>query len=259
MKDAPGTIIDLCAHLGPWSSRPVGLDVSALAALLAPIGVARTYAGRLEALWYENPHDANRVTDRPLTNAAVDVRIVPVLDPTVATWPDELERLTKLGSLVMVRLYPAYGSYTLADADGLLAALARRKIIAQVMVRMEDVRRQNPLAQVPDVPVPSVVDAAERHPDLTVLLSGANTPELRAAASRLPKANNLWAETSRLDGNGALPRLMQSPWRDRLVFGTHAPLFIPYSAAARVVLDLDDDAASRVLSTNPAQLLGDGK
>ena len=49
--------------------------------------------------------------------------------------------------------------------------------------------------------------------------------------------------------------LVREPIGDRLIFGSHAPLFIPYSAVARVVLDLDDAAAGRVLSGNSGRLL----
>ncbi len=54
---------------------------------------------------------------------------------------------------------------------------------------------------------------------------------------------------------GTVAELMRTPWGDRLVFGSHAPLFIPYSAVARVVLDLDDPTALRVLRDNAATLL----
>jgi predicted TIM-barrel fold metal-dependent hydrolase len=244
-------IIDVCAHLGPWDRRPVGIDARGLAGLLAPFGVSRIYAGRLEALWFENPHDANLLDEPPVPGV---VR-VPVLDPTVATWPDELDRLARGGLLKMVRLLPSYGGYSLEEADPLLDALAKRGLVAQVIVRMDDPRRQHRRAQVPDLPTSAVRDAAARHPGLAVLLSGAQGHELLAMADRLPSARNLWADTSQADGVRTVADLMRTPWGDRLVFGSHAPLFIPYSAVARVVLDLDDPTALRVLRDNAAALL----
>jgi predicted TIM-barrel fold metal-dependent hydrolase len=251
-------IVDLFAHLGPFPPRPVGLEARGLADLLRPFGVTRVFAGRLEALWLENPHDANRLdepgppaTDPPSTP-------VPVLAPNVATWPDELDRLARRGRPEMVRLLPGYGGYSLSDAeaDALLEALGRRGIVAQVVVQMEDPRRQNPRARVANVPAAEVLDAAGRHPGLKVLLCGAGTNDLNALAPKLPRAHNLWAETSNLDGLGAIPRLLRSPWRDRLVFGTHAPLFIPYSGLARVAVDLDDPEAEKVFAANAVELLG---
>lgn len=243
-------IIDVCAHTGFWAHRPIGVEADGLAKLLAPWGVGRVFHGRLEALWLENPHDANRLPERRAPAGGVEVVAVPVLDPTIATWADELDRLAKAGPLRMVRLYPSYGSYTLAEAGALLDAVARRKVIAQVIVRIEDVRRQHRLAQIPDVAINSIIEAAERHPELTILASGISGPDLRSAAGKLPKTNNLWADTSQADGCGTVATLAESGWRERLVFGSHAPLFIPYAAMARVLLDLDDAGAGRILETN---------
>jgi hypothetical protein len=245
--------IDVCAHLGPFDRRPIGVDAEGLAGLLAPFGVTTIHAGRLEALWFENPHDANRLPGSS-RGGPVQIVAVPTLDPTIATWRDELDRLAKLGPLPMIRLTPNYGRYTLTDAGPLLNALARRKIVAQVVARINDPRRQHPLAQVPDVPALSVLDAATRHPEARLLLSGAQTSDLTTIAPKLPKANNLWADTSQADGVEAVASLMKTPWRDRLVFGSHAPLFIPYAALARVVLDLDDATALRVLRGNASAI-----
>ena len=252
--------IDVCAHLGEWTRRPVGVEADELVRMLAPFGVSRVYAGRLSALWYEDPHLANRASgpSGPRRHSGVILIDVPVLDPTVATWREELDRLARPGPLSMVRLYPNYAGYRLGDADSMLAELARRKVVAQVVVRMDDPRRQHPRAQVPDVPATLVYEAAVRHPGLSVLLSGAPSATLQSLAPRLEKdgVRNLWADTSQADGVGTVASLYRSPWRDRLVFGSHAPLFIPYAAVARVVLDLDDASAARILRDNAATLLG---
>jgi predicted TIM-barrel fold metal-dependent hydrolase len=248
-------IIDVSAHLGEFTRRPAGLEAEGLARLLAPYGVTRVYAGRLEALWYENPHDANRLAlMRAGEFAGVTFVMVPVLDPTIATWREELDRLTRQEPVPMVRLHPNYGGYSLDVADPLLAELARRKIVAQVIVRMDDPRRQHPRAQVPDVPAEQVLAAASRHPGLSVLLTGAGGPALQTLAKRLAGVGNLWADTSQADGVQTVAGLLQTPWRDRLVFGSHAPLFIPFAALARVVLDLDDAAATRILHDGAATL-----
>lgn len=248
------TAVDLTAFCGPYGRRPIGLEPAALWAKLAPFGVGRVHAGRLEALWFENAHDSNRLAES-LPAAPAGVVPAPVLDPSLATWREELDRLAARGPLPLVRLYPNYHGYTLPDAGPALAALAARKVVAQVVVRVDDPRRQHRLAQVADVPVASVRDAAAAHPGLKVLLSGAQTPALNQLARDLPAARNLWADTSQADGIDGVAGLLRSAWRDRLVFGSHAPLFLPEAAFARVVLDLDDAAAGLVFATNPAALL----
>lgn len=250
-------ILDLCAHIGPWPRRPIGLDAQALWERLAPFGVTRIYAGRTEALWFENPHDANRLAEAS-REVPPGVVSIPVLDPTLADWREELDRLMARGPVAMVRLYPNYHGYALKDVDPVLDALARRKIIAQVVVRMDDPRRQHPLAQVADVAPPTIREAAAKHPTLRVLLTGAQNPALVAMTRQLADTPNLWADTSQVDAVQALGNLMKSPWKDRVVFGSHAPLFIAESAFLRVVPDLDDDAAQQVLSKNAEMLLERG-
>jgi len=44
----------------------------------------------------------------------------------------------------------------------------------------------------------------------------------------------------------------------KLVFGSHAPLFIPYAALGRVVTDLDDEATEAILNGNALRFLSGG-
>jgi hypothetical protein len=245
---------DVCFHFGDLSRR------WSQGRLLSPdgdylsLGFERIYAGSAAALWFENPHQTNELMYRPRQSDKRFV-FVPVLDPTVASWREELDRLMKPRPLAMVRLFPNYHGYSLKDADPLLAELGKRKVVAQVIVRMDDPRRQHRLAQVADVPVDSVLDAAGRHPGLNVLLTGAQGAALQTLASRLPLSRNLWADTSQADGLGTIPALMKTAWSDRLVFGSHYPLFIPYAAVARVLLDLDAGTAMRIFEENASLLL----
>jgi predicted TIM-barrel fold metal-dependent hydrolase len=246
--------VDFTAFCGPYSRRLIGMEPAELWNKLAPFGLERVHVGRLEALWLENPHDANRLTES-LSAPPAGVVPIPVIDPTLATWREELDRLAARGPLKVVRLYPNYHGYELSTADPFLASLAARKVIAQVVIRIDDPRRQHKLAQVADVPAASVRDAAARHSTLQVLLSGAQTVALDALARQLPTARNLWADTSQADGVEGVAGLMKSPWRDRIVFGSQAPLFIPEAAFARVVLDLADEDADRIVRGNAEALL----
>lgn len=246
--------VDFTAFCGPYPRRPIGQEPAELFRRLAEFGVDRVFASRLEALWFENPHDANRLAESA-SDAPPGLIRTPVLDPSLGTWREELDRLAARGPLPIVRLHPNYHGYTLADAAPALAALATRGVIAQIVVRVDDPRRQHPRAQVPDVPPATIREAAARHPKLKILLSGASTPALNALTKDMPTARNLWADTSQADGSDAVAGLMRGPWRDRLVFGTHAPLFLPEAAFARVVLDLDDASADLILRGNAVAFL----
>jgi hypothetical protein len=246
---------DCTAFCGPHLRRPIGLEPRALAERLAPLGIERICASRLEALWFENPHDANRLAESMVDIPASVIRI-PVIDPTLATWRDELDRLSARGLPRLIRLHPNYHGYSLSDVDPLLDELAKRRIVAQVVVRLDDPRRQHPKAQVADVHHGAVRDAAFRHPTLKVLLSGATASALKALTNDLAAVQNLWADTTHADGVEALQSLAKTRWRDRLVLGSQAPILIAEAAVSRVVLDLDDAFASLILGGNAETLIG---
>ena len=115
---------------------------------------------------------------------------------------------------------------------------------------------QHPLARVPDLPAAEVADAAARHPELTVILGGARTGEIRALRERLRALPHFYADVSQSDGLDAVRLLVETGLGDKLLFGSHAPLFMPHAALARVVIDLADADAAAILGGNAARALG---
>jgi predicted TIM-barrel fold metal-dependent hydrolase len=253
-------VIDVNAFIGTWPSHPVIGDLKAVRDSLRAYGVDRIFVSPLEAAWCRNPHRFNQSLYRAV-EAFDDVWPVPVLDPTVATWRKELDRAvgaTHASSIEvrLVRLLPAYSPYKLSEADALLEALTVEGLGAIVQTRLEDPRRQHPLAQVPDVPAAEVVDAAERHPDLTVIIGGPRAGEIRALKDRLLGLPNLYADVSQAEGIDVLPGLVKEGLTAKLVFGSHAPIFIPHAALSRVLTDLDNETAAAILGGNAAGILG---
>jgi len=249
-------ITDINAFTGHWPFRPLVGDFAAVCRSLRARGITRICLSPLDGAWCRDPHLANA----PLCTAAEaheDVWPVPILDPTVGGWEDELARAVARPRVRMVRLLPAYSPYTLETADPLLAALAREGLAALIQTRLEDPRSQHPLAPVPDLPAAAVAAAAERHPDLTVILGGARTAELRALAEPLRSLPNLYADLSQADGLDAVSLLVECGLTPRLLFGTHAPFFTPDAALARVLTDLENAPASAILAENAARVLGD--
>ena len=247
-------IIDVNAFTGHWPSHPVKGDLNTVRASLREYGVGRICVSPLEAAWCRNPHRFNDALYRTAGTFS-DVWPVPVLDPTVATWKEELERATREIRVKLVRLLPAYSPYALEDADELLQTLVAEKLGVIVQTRLEDPRRQHQLAQVPDVPAGEIVSAAERHPELTVIIGGARTGEIRGLKDRLLASPNLYADVSQCDGLDAIKVLVEDGLREKLLFGSHAPLFIPYSALSRVVTDLSDKDVSAILGDNAERII----
>jgi uncharacterized protein len=247
-------IVDINAFAGHWPFSPIAADLPHVRTSLAALGVERICVSPLEAAWCRNPHLANAV----LYEAAAefpDVWLAPVLDPTVATWREELSRAVAQPRVRIVRLLPTYSPYSLAEADPLLAALAEAGLGALVQTRLEDPRSQHPLAQVPDLPAATVADAAARHPGLTVILGGARTAEIRGLGERLLAPPDFYADVSQADGLDAVRLLVEEGLGEKLLFGSHTPFFIPEAALARVVTDLPDAAAAAILGGNAARAL----
>ena len=248
-------IIDVNAFAGHWPFSPVRGDLPAVRESLAALGVERICVSPLEAAWCRNPHRCNAALYES-TAAFDDVWPVPVLDPTVTTWRAELARAASEPRVRLVRLLPTYSLYSLTVADELLRALAEAGLGALVQTRLEDPRCQHPLALVPDLAAGAVAEAAARHPELTVILGGARTTEIRALRERLRALPHFYADVSQADGLDAVRLLVEAGIGDKLLFGSHAPLFIPHAALARIVTDLSDDAAAAILGGNAARALG---
>ncbi|MFH1567363.1 MAG: amidohydrolase family protein, partial [Gemmatimonadota bacterium] len=181
---------------------------------------------------------------------------VPVLDPTVATWTEELERARDGGRARLVKWLPGYGRYQLETADACAAAVARAGLGLIVQIRLEDPRRQPPGAVVVDTDPAAVVDLARRHPGLTTILGGAAWTAIRQHGPALRELPNLYADVSQADGMDTLRLFEQEGLIPKLLFATHAPFFVPLAGLARVLTDLEDGPAAAVLGGNAAALLG---
>lgn len=248
-------IIDVNAFIGHWPSVPLVGDVASVRASLQAVGVDLICLSPLEAAWRLNPHLANAAV-YDAAHEFSDVSPVPVLDPTIATWPGELARAQAHPRLRLVRLLPTYSPYELTVADEMLEAVAKAGLGAIVQMRLEDRRRQHSLAQVPDLAADEVVELARRHPGLTVIAGGPRTADIMAMKESLLAVPNLYADLSQADGLNVVRGLVEDGLGGRLLFGSHAPFFIPYAALARVLTDLDDARAQPILGGNAQDLFG---
>ncbi len=249
-------IIDVNAWTGPWPALVnVPCDAASVRTSLHKYGVECIFMAPLAAAWSANPH---------LCNAAVyaaasefeDISPVPVIDPTLPTWREEMEKAAGHRAVRMIRLLPGYGGYELVVADELFEEAARANLVAMVQIRIDDPRRHHPMAMVPDVPVGDVVEAAKRHPNLKLVIGGASAAALREFAAQVRDLPGLYADTSQVDGVDGLKMLVDAGIGGKVLFGSHAPVFMPAAAVARVLNDLSDDVAMLILGGNSRGLLG---
>ena len=66
---------------------------------------------------------------------------------------------------------------------------------------------------------------------------------------------NLHADTSQLDGLDAIKILVEDSLLPKLIYGSHAPLFMPAPSIARILNDLDDESAMKIMRENGERIL----
>ena len=107
----------------------------------------------------------------------------------------------------------------------LLHLVARRGLVLQLVLSMEDVRTQHPLIRVPPVDVSALPQLLRSEPAARlVLLNWA--PSLRGQRLRpLADAGALYFDISTIEGIEGIAHLVEQVSPDRVLFGSNAPLF----------------------------------
>lgn len=118
----------------------------------------------------------------------------------------------------------------------------------QLVTAMEDERMMHPLLRVPAVDVNPLENALKSAPECrVVLLNGLRT----VPAPILPKivgAGNVYFEIASLEGAGGIANVLQHMPVERLLFGSHVPLFYWESALLKLtesVLTPEQETAIR--------------
>ena len=246
-------IVDVCAWTGHWGSLRLAGGARQVVASLEEMGVGNVLLSPLDAAFAHNPHLANADVYEAAERFPA-VRPVPVLDPGLADWREELRLAVDRGAAA-VRWLPAYGGYDLEDADECAAAVGEAGLVLFVQTRLEDPRRQHPRAVVDDVDPAEVAELARRNPRVPVVIGGATWKAILDLAPRILALERLYTDVSQADGMDSLLRMVEAGLTPRLLFGTHAPFFVPLAGLARVVLDLDEREAGAILGGNARRLL----
>lgn len=247
-------IIDVNCWTGSWGTQSLRGGAAEVRESLRRVGVERLCLSPLDGVWGHNVHLAN-ATVYGAADRWDDVLPVPIIDPTIATWPEELERARRDGRVRLVKWLPQYGRYLPDGVDECAGAVAEAGLGVVVQIRLEDARRQHPLAVVGDADPEAAVRLARSHPELIVIIGGASWTAIRQHGPALLELANLYADVSQADGMDTMRVLVEAGLGGRLLFATHAPFFVPLAALARVVTDLDDAPAAAILGGNAAGLL----
>lgn len=239
-------IVDVHVNLSRWPFRRLrGDETPELVSMLRARGVTQAWAGSFDGLLHK---DIAGVNERLAADCARNPMLIPFgsLNPKLPDWEEDLRRCHEVHRMPGIRLHPNYHGYTVDDPDfaRLLALAAERRLLVQLVVKMEDERVHHPLLRVPPVDV-SKLPAV---PNLRLMI-------LNASASKSPPLASAF-DFAMLEGITGVAKLIDQVGVDCVVFGSHFPFFTWESAEYKVrESGLDEAAARKVLSENALRLL----
>jgi uncharacterized protein len=232
-------MIDVNVWLSRWPFRTLpDEEPEALVRRLRRLGVTEAWAGSLDALLHRDLAAVNaRLARTCRIHGAGLLRPFGAINPLLPDWREDLKRCHESHRMAGIRLHPNYHGYALdhpAFAD-LLGEAARLGLIVQIALKMEDERTLHPLLK--DLPTtdPAPLAGLPAHlPRPPVVLLNALGDLRGEPLKRLLTVHGVSCDIAMLEGAAGLERLVAQIGPDRLLFGSHAPLF--YADAAHLKL-----------------------
>jgi uncharacterized protein len=262
-------IIDTNVHMFQWPFRRLKYDrTEALVQKLRRHRIAQAWAGSFESVLHKQLDGANRrLADECREHGGGLLIPIGSVNPVWPDWEEDLRRCHEQYQMRGVRLYPAYHGYVLDHPEllRLLALAARRGLLVQIVIRMEDERVHHPAVIAPVVSATRLPEILVKVPEARVQLLNADTVfrsnRLRALIEQTKTAFDIAA----LEGDGGIGRLIDGThptYRgqvpvDRLLVGTHAPFFPCESAILKLFESpLDRQQLDKIMCANARSLLG---
>lgn len=231
-------LIDVNVSLGQWPLRRARCDdPRELVASLRRHGVLQAWAGTLEGLLHKDIASANARLAKTCRQYGQGV-LAPFgsINPRLPDWEEELRRCADQHRMPGIRLHPNYHGYRL-DAPVFLRLLelaAQRRLIVQLALVMEDERMMHPLLRVDPVDTAPLAELVRRVPGLRLVLLNALQTLRAKPLLELIAAANVSVEIAMLEGVGGVGMLLAQAPDNRVLFGSHAPLFYFESALLKL-------------------------
>jgi len=227
--DRKAGLVDVNVYLSRWPLRRLPLDDTAeLVAKLRKQGVTQAWAGSFDGLLHKDLAIANnRLADECRRRGRRLLLPFGSINPKLPDWEDELRRCVELHQMQGIRLHPNYHGYKLDDPDlaRLLRRAADRGLIVQIALVMEDERMMHPLLRVEPVDTTPLAELVQRTPGLRLVLLNALGRLRGKTLAELVASGEVYVEIGMLEGVGGVANLLDQVPENRVLFGSHAPLF----------------------------------
>jgi uncharacterized protein len=247
--------IDTNVHLGHWPFRRHGYeDTVKLLGKLRALKVDQAWVANFEGVLHKDIAGVNaRMAAECKEHGSGMLIPFGAVNPRQPDWPEELRRCRAVHKMPGVRLYPNYHGYPLDDPDfgKLLSLAAAAKLLVQLVVKMEDERTHHPLIKVKDVDLSALPKIVAGIAGLRLQIL--NCPISAAGETLVPLARSgrVFFDIAMQEGVGAVAKLVERIGADRVLYGSHFPLFVAESAALKMKeADLNADVELAIRSGN---------
>lgn len=218
--------MDFNGFAGNWPFfRVRNNTVEKLAKLHSRCGIEGGFVSSLEAIFYQDPWEAELELSRQLEGTPYIQAMV--LNPMLPGWKDDLTRAAEQMKIKAVRLVPGFQGYTLENPvmDEVCAMLRRFGLFLIVTLRMKDERTMW-MIQPRSIPVEEITGFLDKNGDIPTLLTHIRAAEVEKLQPQLQARENLFVDNSGFkDGLFVLDHMVQeTSARGHLVYGSGAPI-----------------------------------
>ena len=231
-------IIDVNVNLSRWPFRRLpGDEPEGLVARLRKHHVSQAWAGTFDGILHKDLSSANeRLANDCLRHGAGFLVPFGSVNPKLPDWQEDLWRCREAYKMPGIRLHPNYHGYDLKDPvfAELLHLASSRRLVVQLAVCVEDERTQHPLMRVPPVDLSPLHDLLKGEPGARVIILNSDPLHHLEQAQKLLSAGNVYFDISMVEGVGGVARLAQKVSLQRVLFGSHYPLFYFDSALLKI-------------------------